>query len=75
MIFMNARCKSTGVAGYLREKNVNKVYLTGLAGDICVYATAMDSISLAANNSLFPSINESDTSAAMINNIVVLLPN
>ncbi|HSQ43602.1 MAG TPA: bifunctional nicotinamidase/pyrazinamidase [Ginsengibacter sp.] len=41
----NARRKSTGVAGYLREKNVNEVYLTGLAGDICVYATAMDSIS------------------------------
>lgn len=41
----NARRKSTGVPGYLREKNVNELYLAGLAGDICVYATAMDSIS------------------------------
>ncbi len=40
----NARRKSTGLAGYLREKKVDEVYLTGLAGDICVYATAMDSL-------------------------------
>lgn len=40
----NARVKSTGLAGYLREKKVDELYLTGLAGDICVYATAMDSL-------------------------------
>ena len=40
----NARRNSTGLAGYLREKNVNEIYLTGLAGDICVYFTAMDSL-------------------------------
>ncbi|MDP4260714.1 MAG: nicotinamidase, partial [Bacteroidota bacterium] len=36
--------KSTGLAGYLREKRVTDVYLAGLAGDICVFETAMDSL-------------------------------
>lgn len=40
----NARLRSTGLAGYLREKGVDELYLTGLAGDICVYFTAMDSL-------------------------------
>lgn len=41
----NGHRKSTGLAGYLREKNVTEVYVTGLAGDFCVYLTAMDSLS------------------------------
>ncbi len=41
----NGRRKSTGLTGYLRDKKVTEVYLTGLAGDICVYYTAMDSLS------------------------------
>jgi len=36
--------KSTGLTGYLREKMVTAVYLAGLAGDICVFETAMDSL-------------------------------
>ena len=36
--------KSTGLAGYLRERNVTEVYLAGLAADICVFETAMDSL-------------------------------
>jgi len=36
--------KSTGLAGYLREIKVKSVYLAGLAADICVFATAMDSL-------------------------------
>jgi nicotinamidase/pyrazinamidase len=40
----NDRRQSTGLAGYLHEKKVEGVYLVGLAGDICVYATAMDSL-------------------------------
>jgi nicotinamidase/pyrazinamidase len=40
----NGHRKSTGLAGYLKERNVNEVFLTGLAGDICVYFTAMDSL-------------------------------
>lgn len=40
----NGHLKSTGLSGYLHNKNVNEVYLCGLAGDICVFATAMDSL-------------------------------
>jgi nicotinamidase/pyrazinamidase len=35
---------STGLAGFLREKKVESIYLVGLAGDVCVHATAMDSL-------------------------------
>jgi nicotinamidase/pyrazinamidase len=40
----NAHIKSTGLAGYLRDKKVTGVYLAGLAGDYCVFASGMDSI-------------------------------
>lgn len=40
----NGHQKNTGLTGYLKDKNVNEVYLTGLAGDICVYYSALDSL-------------------------------
>jgi nicotinamidase/pyrazinamidase len=40
----NGHRKSTGLAGYLREKDATEVYVSGLAGDFCVYLTAMDSL-------------------------------
>src|SRR5206468_1626651 len=40
----NGHLKSTGLADYLRGKNVKQVYVTGLAADICVFFTAMDSL-------------------------------
>lgn len=40
----NGHQKNTGLAGYLKDKNVTEVYLTGLAGDICVYYSALDSL-------------------------------
>jgi nicotinamidase/pyrazinamidase len=40
----NGHRKSTGLAGYLREKKVSEVYVTGLAGDYCVYSSAIDSL-------------------------------
>lgn len=40
----NGHRKSTGLAGYLREKKVDEVYLTGLAGDFCVFFSAIDSL-------------------------------
>lgn len=42
--FDNGRKKSTGLAGYLKERMVEKVYVCGLAGDYCVYYTAKDAI-------------------------------
>ena len=35
---------STGLAGYLKEKGVTDVHFCGLAADICVYYTILDSI-------------------------------
>lgn len=42
--FDNGHLKSTGLSGYLRERKVNEIYLTGLAGDYCVYYTAKDAL-------------------------------
>lgn len=42
--FDNHRRRSTGLAGYLREKGVTEVYGCGLAGDICVYYTLNDAL-------------------------------
>ncbi len=40
----NNRKKSTGLAGYLREKGVKELYFCGLAADICVYYSIKDAI-------------------------------
>jgi nicotinamidase/pyrazinamidase len=40
----NGYKKSTGLAGYLRERKVTKVYICGLASDYCVFFTARDAI-------------------------------
>jgi len=42
--FDNGHLKSTGLADYLRGKKADEIYLVGLAGDICVYFTGMDSL-------------------------------
>jgi nicotinamidase/pyrazinamidase len=40
----NGHRKSTGLADYLKGKQVSEVYITGLCADICVFFTAMDSL-------------------------------
>lgn len=40
----NGYKKSTGLAGYLRERKVQKVYVCGLAADYCVFYTSKDAI-------------------------------
>ncbi len=42
--FDNGHRKSTGLADYLRGKGVDHLFLAGLAGDICVYYTALDAV-------------------------------
>lgn len=42
----NQRRRSTGLAGYLREKGVTEIYCCGVAGDICVYYTLNDALRL-----------------------------
>jgi nicotinamidase/pyrazinamidase len=40
----NGYRKSTGLAGYLRERKIRKVYIAGLASDYCVFYTAKDAL-------------------------------
>ncbi len=40
----NGHLKSTGLSSYLRGLNVSDVYISGLAGDYCVYFTAKDAL-------------------------------
>jgi nicotinamidase/pyrazinamidase len=42
----NARRKSTGLEEFLREKNVEEVFVVGLATDFCVKFTTLDSVAL-----------------------------
>ncbi|TCK83275.1 bifunctional nicotinamidase/pyrazinamidase [Albibacterium bauzanense] len=44
--FDNERLNSTGLAGFLTEKGINKVSICGLAADFCVFYTAMDALDL-----------------------------
>jgi len=40
----NGHLKSTGLAGYLREKEAKELFFAGLAADICVYFTVRDAL-------------------------------
>lgn len=42
--FDNGHRKTTALADYLKGKQVTEVYLAGLAGDFCVFFSAMDAI-------------------------------
>lgn len=42
--FDNNHYKSTGLAGYLREKKAGKLYFCGLCADICVYLSIKDAL-------------------------------
>lgn len=42
--FDNDHRKSTGLTAYLRGRQVSAVYLAGLAGDFCVYYSALDAL-------------------------------
>ena len=44
--FDNARLRSTGLGDRLRERDVDTVYLLGLATDYCVKFSALDAVSL-----------------------------
>src|ERR1700722_16854426 len=42
----NDRATSTGLAGYLHERGVARIYLAGLATDFCVAYSALDAVEL-----------------------------
>ena len=42
--FENDHSTSTGLAGYLRDRNIQRVICTGLAFDFCVFYSAQDAV-------------------------------
>lgn len=44
--FDNGQLKTTGLAGYLKEKKVEELHFCGLAADFCVYYSIKDSLNL-----------------------------
>ena len=40
--YENDRRTPTGLAGYLRERGIKRIFLAGLATDFCVYYSAVD---------------------------------
>jgi nicotinamidase/pyrazinamidase len=44
--FDNAKRRSTGLADYLRERNVGEIFICGLATDYCVRFSALDAVEL-----------------------------
>lgn len=40
----NGKRKNTGLLGYLEDRNVEEVFVAGLAADYCVYFTAKDAL-------------------------------
>lgn len=44
--FENDRQTRTGLAGYLNERNVKRIYVAGLATDFCVYYSILDAVNL-----------------------------
>jgi nicotinamidase/pyrazinamidase len=42
--FDNGHQMNTGLTGYLKEKGTSELYFCGLAADICVYYTILDSL-------------------------------
>lgn len=40
----NGHQKTTGLAGYLKEKGVDELYFCGLAAEICVYFSVIDAL-------------------------------
>lgn len=44
--FDNEHLQSTGLDGYLKDENIEALYLTGLATDYCVQFSALDALAL-----------------------------
>ena len=47
--FENDKKTSTGLVGYLKSKDIESIYLCGLAFDFCVFYSAIDAVKLGFN--------------------------
>ena len=50
--FDNGHRKTTGLAGYLREKEASDLYFCGLAAEVCVAFTLRDALELGFSGTL-----------------------
>ena len=57
--FDNGKKKSTGLADYLKGRNINSVFVAGLAADFCVYFTALDALELGFRASIITDATKS----------------
>lgn len=44
--FDNGKRNNTGLSGYLKDKNVDELYICGLAAEFCVFYSAVDAVEL-----------------------------
>lgn len=51
--YENDRSTKTGLAGYLHDRGVTSIFVTGLATDFCVYYSALDAIKHGFDVTLF----------------------
>jgi nicotinamidase/pyrazinamidase len=69
--FDNGHRKATGLGDYLKEKGVDKVYILGLALDVCVKFTVLDALGLGFKTYLVEdgcrgvNLNEGDSDKAL----------
>ncbi|MFO7790425.1 MAG: bifunctional nicotinamidase/pyrazinamidase [Bacteroidales bacterium] len=50
--FDNGHKKDTGLAGYLKSRGADELYVCGLAADVCVYFTLLDAVDAGFNVTL-----------------------
>jgi nicotinamidase/pyrazinamidase len=50
--FDNGKKKSTGMAAYLKGREISSIYVCGLAADYCVYFTAFDGLELGFDSTI-----------------------
>lgn len=62
--FDNGKLKDTGLVAYLKGRNIDEVFVVGLAGDFCVFYTSMDALDIGFKTTLIEdatrSINDED---------------
>jgi len=70
--FDNGKQKDTGLAAYLKGRNIGEVFITGLAGDFCVFYTALDAIESGFKTILIEDATRSINNNNFLNSVKML---
>jgi len=62
----NGRLKNTGLSGYLKDRGVAELHVSGLAADFCVFYTAMDALSEGFKTSIISKATKAIDKGAMM---------